>query len=496
MDSLWKLDGSGRLHNRVAIVTGSSSGMGRAIALSLAREGASVVCADLTPDAAIHGFEVDRHISTHTLIADNGGTAVFQKCDMGRTEEIFQLINTAVKTFSRLDILVNNAGVWMPLREFAQETDEMWDAIVGVNGKGTATAMREAIKQFLTQPVDPKSGARGRIVNISSCAGIVAVAREATYAASKAAVCMLTRAVALDHAKDSINVNCVCPGVVRTALSSTNFNDEKIISDMRKGTPWPRLGEPDDVAKVVLFLCSDEAQWVTGQNIAVDGGFTLLPPLSVEQVPLIRCLGLNYRDHAAEANMAIPSEPVLFIKPRTALTGPHPQKIVVPQIAQDGSSDYEAELTVILSKTGRDIPEEEALDYVLGYTCGNDISARNQQFKNSQWCFSKGLDYSAPIGPTLVAPAALSDPLHANIKAIHNGRVVQDSNSQEMIFTVAKTIAFLSQGTTLEQGTVIMTGTPPGIGCMRNPRVVLNHGDDMRVFIEGIGTLINEIYYE
>ncbi|GME29192.1 fumarylacetoacetate hydrolase [Neofusicoccum parvum] len=222
----------------------------------------------------------------------------------------------------------------------------------------------------------------------------------------------------------------------------------------------------------------------------------LLPPLSVEQVPLIRCLGLNYRDHAAEANMAIPSEPVLFIKPRTALAGPHPQKIVVPKIAQDGSSDYEAELTVILSKTGRDIPEEEALDYVLGYTCGNDVSARNQQFKNSQWCFSKGLDYSAPIGPTLVAPAALYDPLHANIKAIHNGRVVQDSNSQEMIFTVAKTIAFLSQGTTLEQGTVIMTGTPPGIGCMRKPRVVLNHGDDMRVFIEGIGTLINEIYYE
>ncbi|KAL1618957.1 hypothetical protein SLS56_010328 [Neofusicoccum ribis] len=157
---------------------------------------------------------------------------------------------------------------------------------------------------------------------------------------------------------------------------------------------------------------------------------TLLPPLSVEQVPLIRCLGLNYRDHAAEANMAIPSEPVLFIKPRTALTGPHPQKIVVPKIAQDGSSDYEAELTVILAKTGRDIPEEEALDYVLGYTCGNDISARSQQFKNSQWCFSKGLDYSAPIGPTLVAPAALSDPLHVNIKAIHNGRVVQDSNSR------------------------------------------------------------------
>lgn len=101
-------------------------------------------------------------------------------------------------------------------------------------------------------------------------------------------------------------------------------------------------------------------------------------------------MGLNYRDHAREANMPIPDVPVLFVKPRTALNGPHPAKINVPKIAQDGSSDYEAELSIILSKTGRDIPESEAMDYVLGYTCSNDVSARTQQFKNSQWSFSKG----------------------------------------------------------------------------------------------------------
>jgi 2-keto-4-pentenoate hydratase/2-oxohepta-3-ene-1,7-dioic acid hydratase in catechol pathway len=116
----------------------------------------------------------------------------------------------------------------------------------------------------------------------------------------------------------------------------------------------------------------------------------LLSPIGIEEVPLIRCLGLNYRDHAKEANMPIPDVPVLFIKPRTALNGPYPAKINVPKIAQDGSSDYEAELSIILSKTGRDIPEEQAMDYVLGYTCSNDVSARTQQFKNSQWCFSKG----------------------------------------------------------------------------------------------------------
>ena len=119
----------------------------------------------------------------------------------------------------------------------------------------------------------------------------------------------------------------------------------------------------------------------------------------MEEVPIIRCMGLNYRDHAMEANMPIPDVPVLFIKPRTALNGPHPAKINVPKIAQDGTSDYEAELTIIISKTGKDIPEEHAMDYVLGYTSSNDVSARAQQFKNSQWSFSKGTCCYAPYTP-------------------------------------------------------------------------------------------------
>lgn len=108
-------------------------------------------------------------------------------------------------------------------------------------------------------------------------------------------------------------------------------------------------------------------------------------------MPIIRCIGLNYVDHAKEANLPIPEVPILFIKPRTALNGPFPATINIPKIAQDGTSDYEAEMSVILSKTGRDIPEEEAMDYVLGYTCSNDVSARTQQFINTQWSFSKGM---------------------------------------------------------------------------------------------------------
>ncbi|TQS33119.1 hypothetical protein Golomagni_06548 [Golovinomyces magnicellulatus] len=233
----------------------------------------------------------------------------------------------------------------------------------------------------------------------------------------------------------------------------------------------------------------------------------LLSPLSMDEIPAIRCLGLNYKDHAKEASMPIPNEPVLFFKPRTALNGPSPAKINIPKLAQDGTSDYEAELSIVIGKTGKDIPQDKALEYVLGYTASNDVSARAQQFKNSQWCFSKGFDGSCPIGPTLVSASAIGDVHQLQIKAIYNGQVVQDSNTRcknqmltvmnrEMIFSIAETIAFLSQGTTLEKGTIIMTGTGPGIGAMRNPKIVLNDGDDIRVEVEKIGTLVNTVYYE
>lgn len=128
--------------------------------------------------------------------------------------------------------------------------------------------------------------------------------------------------------------------------------------------------------------------------------------------------------------MPIPDVPILFIKPRTSVNGPFPAKINVPKIAQDGSSDYEAELSFVISKDCRDVSEENALDYVLGYTCSNDVSARNQQFNNSQWSFSKGFDGSCPLGPVLVSASAIKDPHQLQIRAIHNSNVVQDSNTK------------------------------------------------------------------
>ncbi|KAK5107153.1 hypothetical protein LTR62_001678 [Meristemomyces frigidus] len=232
---------------------------------------------------------------------------------------------------------------------------------------------------------------------------------------------------------------------------------------------------------------------VTDQTLTVK---QLLSPVSKDECNYIRCLGLNYKDHAQEANLPLPRAPILFTKPRSALAGPYPATINIPKAAQDGSSDYEAELALVISKTGRDISEEDALDYVLGYTASNDVSARDMQMLTAQWSFSKGLDGSCPIGPVLVAPSVIRDPQSLSIKATYNGEVVQNGNTKDMIFNVRQQISYLSKGTTLEPGTLLLTGTPAGIGFFRNPKVVLQDKGDMRVEIASIGTLINEVRYD
>lgn len=203
----------------------------------------------------------------------------------------------------------------------------------------------------------------------------------------------------------------------------------------------------------------------------------------------------------------------VFTKPRSALIGPYPEAITVPKCAQDGTSDYEAELCIVIGKTGRDIPEERALDYILGCTASNDVSARNMQLATKQWSFAKGFDNSCPIGklnpeqgiksalthcsgPVLVSPSAIGDPQALGLKAIYNGRTVQDGNTENMIFSIRKQIASLSRGTTLEAGTIVLTGTPAGIGYFKKPRVVLEDGGKIEVCIEKIGTLVNVVKYE
>lgn len=180
--------------------------------------------------------------------------------------------------FGRLDILVNCAGFWAPFRHFVDEDDELWSKMLAVNSAGTSKMSRLAIRQFLKQEVDPTWGSRGRIVNISSCAAQIAYAGEVAYSATKASINHMTRAAAIDHAKDSININCIAPGVVATGMARGNLEDKGISQVMKAATPWPRLGNADDIAGAVLFFCLPPSQWITGQVLAVDGGMTLGVP--------------------------------------------------------------------------------------------------------------------------------------------------------------------------------------------------------------------------
>lgn len=209
----------------------------------------------------------------------------------------------------------------------------------------------------------------------------------------------------------------------------------------------------------------------------------------------IFCMGLNYRAHAAETGAAIPLNPVVFMKPSTALAHPGDPILLPAACTQGPEVDYEAELAVIIGRAGKDIPAERALGHVLGYTCANDVSARRWQKQGGggQWVRGKGFDSFCPLGPVLVTADELPDPQGLAIRCVLNGTTMQDGNTRDMIFSVAELIAFLSRDTTLLPGTLILTGTPPGVGFARNPPVFLAPGDRVRVEIEGIGVLENPV---
>ena len=216
----------------------------------------------------------------------------------------------------------------------------------------------------------------------------------------------------------------------------------------------------------------------------------LLPPIPDPRK--IICLGLNYRDHAAESGAPIPKEPILFSKYATALIG-QGDKIVLPPSSTE--VDYEAELVIVVGKGGKNISAKAGPDHVAGYTVGHDVSARDWQLKKDgkQWMVGKTFDTFAPTGPLLVTADEVPDPHKLAIRLRLNGKTMQDSNTSQMIFKVGDILAYLSQVFTLETGDLIFTGTPPGVGFARKPPVFLKGGDVVEVEIEGLGVLRNPV---
>jgi len=219
-----------------------------------------------------------------------------------------------------------------------------------------------------------------------------------------------------------------------------------------------------------------------------------LPPVTPSN---ILALGLNYRRHAEETRMDTPKYPILFMKATSSVIG-HQEPILLPMAAPE-SVDYEAELAVVIGKTAKNLQPAEAMDCVLGYTCANDVSARDWQLRRQQgqWVRAKSFDTFCPMGPWLVTKDEIPDPNRLRIRALLNeGDVLQDASTSKMIFNVAAIISFLSQSMTLLPGTVILTGTPEGVGFTRKPPLFLRAGNRITVEIEGIGRLSNPVVPE
>jgi 2-keto-4-pentenoate hydratase/2-oxohepta-3-ene-1,7-dioic acid hydratase in catechol pathway len=220
----------------------------------------------------------------------------------------------------------------------------------------------------------------------------------------------------------------------------------------------------------------------------------LLAPL---QPVDILCIGLNYERHAQEGNKPVPEFPVLFMKTSSAVQNPG-DPIVLPRTLRSDMVDYEGELAVVIGRSCRNATKETALSFVLGYTCGHDVSARDWQHTKGggQWCRGKTFDTFCPLGPCLVTPDEIPNPNALALKTVLNGQTMQDWNTDDMIFDVPTLIEFLSGSTTLLPGTVIMTGTPHGIGAARDPKVFLKDGDSVTIEIEKIGSLTNPVIDE
>ena len=207
----------------------------------------------------------------------------------------------------------------------------------------------------------------------------------------------------------------------------------------------------------------------------------------------IICIGLNYRDHAAESKMPVPESPITFSKYVTSVTHPS-SPVFLPRVSQ--KVDYEAELAVVIGRRAKHVARAEALEYVLGYTNFNDVSARDFQFADGQWQRGKSCDTFAPIGPAIVTVDDVPDPHRLRIQLRLNGETMQDSTTAQLIFGVDQLISFLSETVTLEPGDIIATGTPPGVGFARKPPVFLKPGDLMEVEVEGLGVLSNPVLAE
>ena len=280
------------------------------------------------------------------------------------------------------------------------------------------------------------------------------------------------------------------------ALRHWGDADELAVADLR--VPGDRLGLLRG-GETSMAAARSALQFVEEQGLAnqLEGLCHALPGVEL-LAPILRpgkivCVGLNYHSHLAEIGEPVPEYPILFHKAATSLIG-HRQSIVLPRVSRQ--VDYEGELAVVIGRRAKYVPEPEALSYVAGYTCANDVSAHDLEFRTSQWTSGKMLDTFCPLGPVLRTRDEVPDPGRLRLRTVLNGQTVQEACTSDMVFSVPFLVSYISSLATLEPGDLILTGTPAGIGCNRRPQVFLRPGDHVSVWIDGIGTLTNPVVAE
>lgn len=260
-----------KLQNQIAIVTGASSGIGAGCAKELAKAGATVVINYPIPGAKEMADEVVADI------AANGGSAISYKCDVSKENEVVEMFTNIIGQFGTVDILVNNAGLQRDAK-FTEMTLDQWNFVIGVNLTGQFLCAREAIKEFLRRGVDEtKSKAAGKIICMSSVHEVIPWAGHANYAASKGGVMLMMKTIAQEYAPKKIRINSIAPGAIATPINKDAWDTSEHLQNLLKLIPEKRIGQVDDIGKAAVFLASDDADYINGTTLFVDGGMTLYP---------------------------------------------------------------------------------------------------------------------------------------------------------------------------------------------------------------------------
>ena len=262
------------LKNQVAIITGASSGIGAGIAKSMASSGATVVV-NYPFDGAL-----DAANAVLKEITDEGGNGIVYQCDVSKEDQVVKMFQDVVAQLGTVDILINNAGVQKDAK-FAEMTLDQWNTVIGINLTGQFLCAREAIKEFLRRGIDPsRSVACGKIIHISSVHEIIPWAGHANYAASKGAIRMLMQTLAQEYGADKIRVNSICPGAIQTPINTSAWSTPEALNSLLTLIPYNRIGQPQDIGNLAVFLASDAADYISGTSIFIDGAMTTFESFS------------------------------------------------------------------------------------------------------------------------------------------------------------------------------------------------------------------------